>query len=139
MIMRDYGAAVCAEGHADADLGGAAGYGVGGDSVEAEGGEQQGQDAEEGHEAGDHAVLREAVGDLLVEGLEFDDGEVGIDGGEGLASEGLHVVHGTVGLDDDGSGVEAGILLDWAPEYGLWYAPGHGDEVHAWFFQVAEL
>ena len=126
----DNGAAVCAEGHADTDLGGAAGYGVGGDSVEAEGGEQQGQDAEESHEAGDHAVLSEAVGDLLVEGLEFDNGEVRIDGGECLAGDGLHVVHGAIGLDDDGASVEAGILLDWALACGLWYALGHGDEVH---------
>ena len=68
----DNGAAVCAEGHADTDLGGPAGYGVSGNTVKAEGGEQQGQDAEESHEARNHALLCEAVSDLLVEGLEFD-------------------------------------------------------------------
>ena len=72
----------------------------------------------------------EAVGDLLVEGLEFHNGEVRIDGSECLAGDGFHVIHGPVGLDDDGASVEAGILLDGALACGLRYAPGHGDEVH---------
>ncbi len=120
----DNGAAVCSQGHADTDLRGATGNGVGGDSIETEGGEEQGQDAEENHEAGDHAVLDEEVDDLLVKGLEFDDGEVRIDGSECLAGERLHVVHGAFGLDNDGASVEAGILLDWALACGLWYALG---------------
>ena len=103
----DDGAAVCAEGHADADLGGAAGYGVGGYAVEAEGGEQERQDAEERHELSDHAVLGKAVGDLFVEGLELHDGEIWIDRGKCLAGERLHVVHGAGGLDDEGAGVES--------------------------------
>jgi hypothetical protein len=127
----DNGAAVGAEGHADTDLRGAAGDGVGDDAVEAEACEQKSQDAEQSHEARDHAVLSEAVGDLLVEGLEFDDGEIGIDGGQRLAGGGLHVVHGAIGLDDDGLGVEAGVLLDRASARGLRYALGQGDEVHA--------
>ena len=68
--------------------------------------------AEEAGEAGDHAVFREAVGDLLIEGLEFYDGEVGIDGGQGLAGYGFHVGHGVSGLDHDGAGVEGGVHVD---------------------------
>ncbi len=71
-----------AEGHADADLRRAAHDGVSGDAVEADGGQQQREGAEEHGEPRDHALLGEAVGDLLVEGLELHDGEVGIDAGE---------------------------------------------------------
>jgi hypothetical protein len=119
---------VCAEGHAGSYLGGAASYSIGGDAVEAECCQEQGQDAEEGHEPGDHAVLAEAVADLLVEGLKLHDGEVRIDGGEGLASDRLRVVHGPVGPEDDDSDIEACILLYGALAYGGWYAPCQGDE-----------
>ena len=49
-----------------------------------------------------------------------------------------HVVHGPLGLDDDGAGVEAGILLDWSSSCILRDALGHGDEVHGVVFQVAD-
>ena len=45
-----------------------------------------------------------------VEGLELDDGEVGIDAGEGALGELFHVVHGAAGLDYDGAGVEANVF-----------------------------
>src|ERR1700679_2881112 len=48
------GAAVCAQGHADTDLAGAASYRVGSHTIEAEGCEHESQDAEERHEARDH-------------------------------------------------------------------------------------
>ena len=68
--------ALSAEGHADADLAGLTGDGVCGDAVEADGGEEERERSKESCKAGDEAIFAEAVGDLLIEGLELHDGEI---------------------------------------------------------------
>ena len=101
-----------AESHADADFGGLAGDGEGGDAVEADGGEQQSERAEE---LVRRAIMRSSVkrsAICSIEGLELHNGEVGVDGGQRLAGDGFHVGHGVRGLDDDGAGVEGDVLVD---------------------------
>src|SRR5216684_5001538 len=53
-----------AEGDANADFAGALGDGVGHDAVETNDREQSGEEAEDGGEAGDHALGREGIVDL---------------------------------------------------------------------------
>jgi len=62
----------CAEGHADTDLLGPAGDGIGDDSVDTEGGEQEAEDGEE-------AARRGGVVDDALHGFEFGERLAGID------------------------------------------------------------
>ncbi len=64
----------------------AADDGVSRDAVKTDGGEQQRQQAEEGSEARDEALLDESIVNLLLECLEFYDGEVRVDAGQGVAT-----------------------------------------------------
>ena len=91
---------VRAEGHADADFAGAALDGVGGDAVEADGGEDEGEDAEESGHLGDGALLIEVGIDLLLQGLNAEEGEVGIDVAEDVADRGFEALHAAVQLQD---------------------------------------
>ena len=118
-----------AQSHANADFGGASRDGVGGEAVEAKRGEKKSEDAEERGEAGDETVFGELFGDLLVEGLKFHDSEIGIDLGESLPGELLHVGDWSLRLEDDGAGVEGDVAF-----HGAFVARGalhHGIEVHA--------
>src|SRR5215471_14982558 len=62
--------AIGAKRHAEADLRDAASDAVGGDSVEADGGEDEGDCAKDGGEADDEGLTGEVVADLLVVGGE---------------------------------------------------------------------
>jgi hypothetical protein len=73
------------EGHADADLVGAASYVVGHDAVDADAGEDKGEDAEPSGEGGEEALLRDGVFDLLVLCAEVAEWEVLVDGLDGVA------------------------------------------------------
>ena len=76
-----------AERHADSDLTGALDDEVGHDSVEANGSEDQSENAEQACEACEQPVLVEVSCDLCLVGTEANDSKVGINGGEGLAHE----------------------------------------------------
>ena len=67
----DDAAARRSERHTDADLLRAAGYGIGGDAIKTDGGEQKRQQAEERSETRDEPLVDEAVVNLLLEGLEL--------------------------------------------------------------------
>ena len=67
-------ASVGAECHADADLVGAAGDVVGGDTIEPDGGQQEGEQAEESREPGDEALLVVFTIDLLTEACYIEHG-----------------------------------------------------------------
>ena len=77
-----------AEGHADADFVGAAGDHVGHQTVDADAGEEDGEQAEEGGELRDEALPGDGAGDLLVERGDAGDGEVGVDGVDGALDGG---------------------------------------------------
>ena len=96
----DDAGAISAESHADADFAGAALDGVGGDAVEADGGEDEGEDAEEAGHVGDGTLLIEVGVDLLAHGQDIEEGEVGIDVGEDAADLGLEAFHAAAGLED---------------------------------------
>jgi len=67
---------------------GAALDGVAVDAVEADGGEDEGEDAEEAGHVGDGALLIEVGVDLLAHGQDVEEGEVGVDVGEDVADLG---------------------------------------------------
>ena len=108
----DDAAARRSQRHADADLRRAADDGIGGDAVKADGGEQKRQQAEERSEARDQPLLDEAVVNLLLEGLELHDGEVGVDAGQGVADDLFKSGDGMAGLDDHGSGVHGLVFVE---------------------------
>ena len=56
--------------------------------------------------------MREAIVNLLPEGLELDNGEVGIDARKRAERQLLHVVDRPAGLDDNGACIQRKILLD---------------------------
>ena len=81
--------AVGAESHAQADFAGAARDRVGSDAVEADGGQHESEQSKQSSEAADEAFLIEVSGDLVVESLEVEDREIGIDIRERAANERL--------------------------------------------------
>src|SRR5579875_1992353 len=128
----DFGS-VGAEGHADADFAGAAGDDVGGDSVEADGGEDEREDAEESGHLGDDALLIEAVGDLLVHGVDVEDGEVRVDLGDGAADLWLEAREAAADLEDDVFD-EMGAVVDFLHKRGVvvdMLSEGHEEERRA--------
>ncbi len=78
-------AGACAEGHADADLAGAAGDVVGHDAVDADAGEDESEDAEPSGEGGEEALLRDAGFDLFGLGADVAEWKVLVDGLDGVA------------------------------------------------------
>ena len=91
-----------AERHSDADFAGAPNHEVGHDAIEADGSENQGEDAEQAGEPRQQPLLREVGGDLVVERAQIDYGEVGIDVGERAAQQVVGIKLGRVEVDDDG-------------------------------------
>ena len=71
--------AVGAQRHAHADLRGPPHHAIGGEAIEPDGRQQQGDEAEGPRQIGDHALLIEVGSDLLLKGLDVDDGQRGID------------------------------------------------------------
>ena len=68
--------------------------------------------AEERSEARDQALLDEAVVNLLLEGLELHDGEVGIDAGQRVADDLFKPGDGMGGLDDQCAGVHGLVFVE---------------------------
>ena len=77
------------------------------------------------------------LGNLLVEGLELDDGEVGIDFGESVARELFHVGDGSLSVDDQSTGVERSVVFDRI--LGAGRALHDGNKVHAMVFPANTL
>ena len=94
----------CAEGHADADLAGAAGYVVGHDAVDADAGEDESEDAEEGGEGGEESLLRDGGFDLFGLGADVAERQILVDGLDGVAEGGEDGNGGELGFDDVGHG-----------------------------------
>ena len=67
-----------AEREADADFAGAPRYGIGHHAIEADGGQQGGQNAKESREPGHGALRGERLIDLIFHGAEVGDGKAGI-------------------------------------------------------------
>ena len=105
-------AAVCAEGHANADLTGSALDGVGGDAIESHSGEDEGEDAEEAGHLRDGALLLEAVRDLVIHAVDVNDGEVGIDLGEDAAHLRLQALDVVVAEFEDHALDKVGAIVD---------------------------
>src|SRR6185437_2653092 len=84
----DDGAGTGAEGHADSDLGSAAGNAVGHDAVKADGGQQQGQEAEEGAELGQQLLGDEGAANHRVHVADCAHLDVGVEVADGLADAG---------------------------------------------------
>src|SRR6202789_96040 len=93
---------VCSERHAQTDLAGSARYLVRGDAIEADGCEDQRKQAEQGCEARDETLLSEVAGDLVVEGVEVDYSEVGIDVSERAADLGVEILRRPLEVHRDG-------------------------------------
>ena len=74
-----------AEGHADADFAGAAGYVVGHEAVDADAGEDEGEDAEGSGEHGEGFLLGDGCVDLSLLRADVADGKIGVDVGYGCA------------------------------------------------------
>ena len=54
----------------------------------------------------------ETIGDLLIEGLEFDDGEVRIDLRQSFPGDFFHIVDGPLRLQHQRPGIQREILVD---------------------------
>ena len=74
------GAELRAEGHADADLAGAAADGVAHDAVEADGGEHESNEAEDSEECAGEAGQEESVVEVLLHGVDVVDGDGRVEG-----------------------------------------------------------
>ena len=85
--------------HAYADLRRAADDGMGCDAIQTDGGEEKGQQAEQRREARDQPLLDEPIVNLLLECLELDDGEVGIDARQCVADDLFEAGDGMGGLN----------------------------------------
>ena len=70
------------------------------------------EQAEERSEARDETLLSELVVDLLLEGLELHDGEIGVDAGQGVADDLFKAGDGMGGLDHDGAGVHGLVFVE---------------------------
>src|SRR5215470_11029969 len=92
--------AIGAECHAYSDFTGATLDGVGGDAIKADGGEDEGENAEESRHLG-HSTLRIEVGvDVLPHGDDVLQGDVGVNLAENAANLRLDSIHAAMELED---------------------------------------
>src|SRR5580698_4897753 len=79
---------VCAEGHANADFVGAAANDVGHEAVDADAGEKDGEQSEKRGELGEKPLVDDGESDFFIERVDVGDGNVAIDGVNGLLGGG---------------------------------------------------
>ena len=95
---------LCAESEADADLVGAADDVVGHDSVEADGGDYQGEEGEDCGEGRQQFFVSDGMGDLILNGGDVEQGEIWVGGCDGGAQVGDGFGGISCGADEDGAG-----------------------------------
>ena len=105
-------AAICAESHAYTDLAGAALDGVSGDSIEADGSENECKEAEEAGQLCDGSLLIEVGVDLLLQGLDVEQSDIGIDVAEDAANLRLEAFHAVAVQFEHRALDEVGVVID---------------------------